>query len=70
MSRPSRADAAAQHQIDDYRAANPKTFDEFCAEHRATDEERAELAYRLAELRYTKTLVACFPALACLRGKE
>lgn len=50
----SRADIAAEKRI-----ARVRTFDSFCDELRVTAEERARLAFRLAELRYTATLKAC-----------
>lgn len=66
MSR-SRADIAASKRLAEYREANPMTFDGFCKLFRVKPDERVELAFRLAQIRYSRTLEACIPTLGCLR---
>ena len=68
MARPHRADTAAQKRIDAYRAAHPKTFDQLCAEFNVNREERAELGFRLAQIRYERTLAACGLDIGYLRA--
>ena len=69
MSRPSRADILADKRLAEYRAANPMTFDGFCQLFNVKPEERVELGFRLAQIRYERTLKACGLDLGYLRAR-
>ncbi len=68
MARPSRADIEARKRLDEHRAANPMTFDGFCNLFNVKSEERVELAFRLASIRYERTLRALGLDIGYLRA--